>query len=141
MPSYLTTWPIRDISVFDLDWQKAMRLIVQTFKTEQRKDGTSPYTFARRTTAMVDAPTFNGTGRPIKPTGLICSMFRPSDDATLFPYLIPSNIFAVISLNQISEIYKNVLGDVVFSNKCKVFADEVDGAIQKYAIATCHKLS
>jgi len=57
-----------DTSVFDEKWDETMRIIVKTFKTEQRKDGTSPYYFARNTTKMTDAPVFNGTGRPIKPT-------------------------------------------------------------------------
>ncbi len=124
-----------DTSIFDEKWDEAMQLIVQTFKTEQRKDGTSPYRFRRNTTAMIDAPIFDGTGRPIKPTGLICSMFRPSDDATLFPYLIPSNIFAVLSLRQLHDIYKNVLNKPKFANECKQLAEEVDTAIKKYAIA------
>jgi hypothetical protein len=31
-------------------------------------------------------------------------MFRPSDDATLFPFLVPSNFFAVVSLGQMAEL-------------------------------------
>lgn len=125
----------KDTSAFDAEWDKAMRLVVSTFKTEQRKDKTSPYQFRRVTSAMTDAPLFDGTGRPAKPNGLICSMFRPSDDATLYPYLIPSNIFAVLSLRQLAEIYKTVLKDEVFSKVCSEMADEVDAAIQKYAVA------
>ena len=123
-----------DDSVFDKNWDKAMRLIVETFRTEQRKDGTSPYYFKREGSAMIDAPVFDGTGRPIKPTGLICSMFRPSDDATLYPYLIPSNIFAAISLRQLSTIYKDVLKDKEFAKECDDFAIEIDDAIEKHAI-------
>ncbi len=124
-----------DRSVFDEDWDKAMRLIVKTLRTEQRKDGKSPYYFSRRTTQMIDAPTFSGTGRPIKPTGLICSMFRPSDDATLYPYLIPSNIFAQVSLQQLSSIYSQVLDDPLFARECADFAKEVEEGIEKYAIS------
>ena len=123
-----------DTSVFDPDWDKAMSIIVETFRKEQRKDGTSPYYFVRSGTVMIDAPTFDGTGRPVKPVGLICSMFRPSDDATLFPFLIPSNIFAVISLRQLSTIYKDVLKDQAFATECGEFADEVDKAIEDYAV-------
>ena len=123
-----------DTSVFDENWDKAMRLIVKTFKTEQRKDGSSAYSFSRKTTAMLDAPVFEGSGRPIKPTGMICSMFRPSDDATLYPYLIPSNIFAVLSLQQLSGIYKDVLKENAFAKECDEFAIEIDNAINKYGV-------
>ncbi|WP_166962760.1 glycoside hydrolase family 125 protein [Yeosuana marina] len=122
-----------DNTVFDENWDKAMRLIVKTLRTEQRKNGTSPYRFVRKTNAMIDAPVFEGTGRPIKPTGLICSMFRPSDDATLYPYLIPSNIFAIRSLNHLSDLYKTVLKDNSFAQECSAFVTEVDDAIKKYA--------
>ena len=124
-----------DASVFDENWDQAMRLIVKTFKTEQRKDGTTPYRFTRRTTAMIDAPLFNGTGRPIKPTGLICSMFRPSDDATMYPYLVPSNLFALGSLQQLATIYSTVLRDTQFANECKNLALEIEKAVQEYAVA------
>ena len=123
-----------DASVFDKDWDKAMRIIVKTFRIEQRKDGSSPYRFTRVTSRMTDAPLFEGTGRPFKPSGLICSMFRPSDDATLFPYLIPSNIFAVLSLKQLSVIYKDILNDSTFADECESFAAEVDQAIKKHAV-------
>jgi len=124
-----------DASIFDKDWQEAMKLVYQTLKTEQQGDGNSPYRFTRKTTSMIDAPLFNGTGRPHKKVGLIASQFRPSDDATLFPYLIPSNIFAVLSLNQLDKIFTQVIGDKEFGQAFGEFANEVEQAIEKYAIA------
>lgn len=124
-----------DASVFDDDWDRAMRMIVNTFKTEQRKDGSTPYYFVRKTSIMIDSPTFKGTGRPIKPVGLICSMFRPSDDATLFPFLIPSNLFAAWGLRQLFQIFTTELRDPEFAEECKVLADEVEEAVKKYAVS------
>ena len=124
-----------DASIFDDDWQEAMKLIYQTLKTEQQGDGKSPYRFVRKTTQMIDAPLFNGTGRPHKKVGLIASQFRPSDDATLFPYLVPSNIFAVLSLQQLEDIFTNVIGDEEFGQACSHFSKEVQSAIEKYAIS------
>ncbi|AQT69117.1 hypothetical protein STSP2_02304 [Anaerohalosphaera lusitana] len=124
-----------DASVFNENWDKAMRLIVKTFKTEQRKDGTTPYRFIRSTSRMTDSPVFQGTGRPIKPVGMICSMFRPSDDATVLPFLIPSNLFAVQSLRQLADIYTNELDDPAFAKECTQLADEVHDAVMKWGTA------
>lgn len=123
-----------DASLFDADWDAAMRLLVSTLRTEQRKDGTSPYSFSRLTTWTIDAPPFNGKGHMIKPVGLIASMFRPSDDSTVFPFLIPSNLFAVQSLRQLAVIYRTHLRDAAFAEECTRFADEVEAAIKAYAI-------
>ncbi|RED47469.1 glycoside hydrolase family 125 protein [Seonamhaeicola aphaedonensis] len=124
-----------DASVLDADWDKAMRLAVKTLRTEQRKNGETPYYFERvRRNKNIITP-FSGKGRPIKPVGLICSAFRPSDDGTMYPFLIPSNLFAVESLAQLSEIYNDVFGDKAFSEACQSFSDEVLSAVNKYAIS------
>ena len=123
-----------DTSPLDDTWQEAMALVVRTFRTEQRKDGTTPYRFVRRTTAMLDAPPFDGTGRPIRPVGLIVSSFRPSDDSTLFPFLIPSNLFAVQSLRQLSAIAKERLNNADLAKDCQELADEVEAAVKQHAI-------
>lgn len=93
-----------DASIFDEQWVKAMKLIVQTFKEQQRLDGKGPYHFQRTTAWATDGVPLGGYGYPVKPNGLICSMFRPSDDATVFPYLVPSNLFALYSLWKLVEL-------------------------------------
>lgn len=123
-----------DTSVFTAEWHKAMETVFQTFRTQQRKDGLGPYSFQRLTTQPTDSQINKGFGNPVKPVGLIASAFRPSDDATTYPFLVPSNMFAVVSLRQLAEIEEKVLQNQSFANQCKDFANEVDAAIQKYAI-------
>jgi len=74
-----------DTSVFDASWSSAMRLIIKTFREQQRKDNPGPYKFQRVTGWQTDTVAGAGYGNPINPVGLIVSIFRPSDDATIWP--------------------------------------------------------
>ncbi|WP_090000598.1 glycoside hydrolase family 125 protein [Chryseobacterium taichungense] len=128
-------WKITgDSFVFDADWKKAMFLILQTFTEQQRKDSKGPYHFQRSNGNPLDTQFAGGFGNPTKKVGLIHSMFRPSDDATFYPFLISSNMFAVVSLRQTAEIFSTVLKDEISSDQFKGLAKEVDEAIQKYAV-------
>ena len=122
----------KDISAFDADWHETMKLVVQTFKEQQRKQGLGPYSFARDCDRPNDSQINNGWGAPVKPVGLIVSSFRPSDDATQYGFLIPSNMFAVVSLRQLAEIEREVYDNLPFAEECTALADEVDAAIRRY---------
>lgn len=122
-----------DSSFFDENWKKAGKLILETFKTQQRKEGKGPYHFQRKTEVASDTAPNGGYGNPIKPVGLICSVFRPSDDATIFPFLIPSNYFAMLSLRQMAEMFRVIGKDNETAVKCEALASEVDAALKKYA--------
>lgn len=125
-----------DTSVFDESWNKAAHLIVKTFKEQQRKTGKGPYKFERRTSWATDGVPLGGYGYPAKPVGLIFSMFRPSDDATIYPLFIPANFFAVVSLKQMAEIFTTVYKDAAFAKECTALATEVETAIKQYGIVT-----
>ena len=78
-----------------------------------------------------------GKGNPVNPVGLIASVFRPSDDATTFLFLVPSNFFAVTSLRKAAEILTKVNGQAALAAECtelacllytsqQVYTDQVD---------------
>lgn len=128
-------WKITgDSSIFETDWKKAMLLILQTFKEQQRKDSKGPYKFQRSNGNPLDTQFAGGYGNPTKKVGLIHSMFRPSDDATFYPFLISSNMFAVVSLRETAEIFSEFFNDENTAVQFKNLAEEVDEAIQKYAV-------
>lgn len=124
-----------DKSVFDSSWQAAMRSIINTFRQQQRKENQGPYRFQRVTAWQTDTVAGGGYGNPVRPNGLIVSIFRPSDDATIWPFLIPSNYFAVKSLRQMAEISTTVTGDMAMEADATALADEVQQALEKYARA------
>jgi uncharacterized protein len=125
-----------DTQPFDAGWKEAAVLIVKTFKEQQRKTNKGPYKFERRTSWATDGVPLGGYGYPANPVGLIFSMFRPSDDATIFPFLVPSNFFAVVSLRQMAAISKTVYNDAVFAAECNALANEVETALKKHAVVT-----
>jgi meiotically up-regulated gene 157 (Mug157) protein len=124
-----------DTSVFDNSWAEAMRLVITTFRQQQRKEDQGPYRFQRVTAWQTDTVAGGGFGNPVNPVGLIVSIFRPSDDATIWPFLIPSNYFAVKSLRQIAEIAEAVLKDKKLGADAASLADEVEAALIKFARA------
>jgi meiotically up-regulated gene 157 (Mug157) protein len=122
-----------DISPFDARWKKAMQLVLQTMRVQQRKIGLGPYRFQRSASNPTDS-LINGIGSPVKPVGLIASCFRPSDDACTFSFLIPSNLFAVTSLRQVANMAETILIDTAMADDARSLASEVETALHKYAI-------
>lgn len=124
----------KDTAPFDASWKSAVESILKTFREQQRKDSQGPYTFQRTTAWATDGVPLGGYGYPVKPVGLICSMFRPSDDATIFPFLIPSNFFAVVSLKQASEMVRAIHHDDTLSKELSALATEVEEALKVHAV-------
>lgn len=125
-----------DTTPLDTNWQMAMQTVVKTFREQQRKTSQGPYKFERRTTWATDGVPLGGYGYPVKPNGLICSMFRPSDDATIYPYLIPSNFFAVTSLRQMAELLNAIKANPTLAAEATALANEVGTALKQHATTT-----
>jgi len=107
---------------------------LQTFREQQRKTGRGPYHFMRSHGVADGHGAGRGYGNPAKPVGLIYSIFRPSDDATVFPFLVPSNFFAMVSLRQAAEMVEQIRNDHDLAKQCRALADEVEQALHEYAI-------
>lgn len=124
-----------DDSIFDDNWLKVVRATLDVFRDQQNWNGPkTKYHFRRETRAYHDTRSNAGYGHPGKPCGLIASAFRPSDDSTIFPYLVPSNFFAVSILRKGAEILRTVNKDKDLASECEQLASQVEDALQKYAI-------
>lgn len=129
-------WKITGNTAFaSAAWEKSMQRILSTFKEQQRKNAKGPYKFARTTPKATDTLSGSGYGNPVKPVGLICSSFRPSDDATILPFLIPSNYFAIVTLRQMAEMAEKIKTNISFASECKALAEEVEKALKQYSTA------
>ena len=112
-----------DTSVFTPDVSKEFDAILATMQREQDHPRNSRYTHKE----LLD-----GKGRPTAYTGMIWTGFRPSDDACYYNFLIPSEMFAVVALDDMSTIERQVYHNLIKAQLAKSLRDEVQAGIQRY---------
>lgn len=123
-----------DATIFGKAWTDAIANTLLTFREQQRKNGLGPYHFRRETDRTYDTLGWDGYGAPVNPCGLIVSCFRPSDDATIFQFLVPANFMAVSSLRKAAEILTTVNHNPELAGQCTALAAEVEQALKKHAV-------
>nr|WP_203628459.1 glycoside hydrolase family 125 protein [Lacticaseibacillus mingshuiensis] len=119
-------------SHFNQTFELAIERLLTTITAEQ-DHAHSPYSFVRPD-ADPGSILANGVGTPVAKTGMSWSGFRPSDDRCEYGYLVPANLFAVEILNDLAEIYKDVLHKP--SERFTFLAQKIDAGVAKYGETT-----
>mgnify|MGYP000553998682 CR=1 FL=1 len=88
----------------DSSFKEALEWMLKLARKEQHHHPES-YIFKRNNGVPHDSLSHNGYGAPIGYTGMVYSAFRPSDDACVYGYLVPSNIFF---LNELKLLPRNL---------------------------------
>lgn len=122
-----------DAEPFDLQWRSSISLILKTMKVQQRLTQHGPYVFSRKTENPIDTLSNSGFGPPYKATGLIASSFRPSDDACVYPFNIPGNIFALNTLRQIEKMINKLGYSELLTEIGQLIAD-ISSGLENHAI-------
>jgi meiotically up-regulated gene 157 (Mug157) protein len=112
------------------NFRAACKRILEVFETEQHHEN-SKYFFIRENCPPSDTLPENGKGNPVAYTGMTWSGFRPSDDACRYGYLIPSNMFAVVILGYMEEMFCDDNG---ISSRANTLKKQIDEGIKKYGI-------
>lgn len=101
-----------DLSPFNETWIEAVRRIIDLFTLEQQtlnKDTIDHlFRFTTKGGHLHPAIRLHGYGYPGKSCNLVRTLFRPSDDESVFPYLIPANAMAVVELKKLSKILAHI---------------------------------
>ncbi|WP_041499256.1 glycoside hydrolase family 125 protein [Companilactobacillus heilongjiangensis] len=124
------------IDHFDADFVSGIKKMLNVFEIEQHHMTKSEYRFERDDDRPEDTLTHNGLGSPVKETGMIWSAFRPSDDACVYGYLVPANMFAVLVLDYVQEIFSSVLDDAKIVDRAKKLQSEIRSGIEEYGTTT-----
>lgn len=120
-----------DDSFINDAWIKAAEVELKTIKEQQTptfaKNGTLNevyYSFESKTYTQYGTLSLEGAGNPVNNnTNLIKSQFRPSDDASLYPFFIPGNAQAVAELKRAAKMLKK--------SDHKDLAEEMDDIAKK----------
>ncbi|HEM5332616.1 TPA: glycoside hydrolase family 125 protein [Streptococcus suis] len=133
--AYLLWKATGETSHFNQTFFGAAEKIVQLWKMEQHHEN-SPYSFERDTDRLEDTLTHQGKGAPCAYTGMTWSGFRPSDDACIYPYLIPSNMFAVVVLGYLGEIAEQFASEEFsdLAERARQLAQEIDQGIRTFGL-------
>ncbi|AXI84464.1 metal-independent alpha-mannosidase [Xylella taiwanensis] len=121
-----------DTTPFDDDWRDAMHIVLRTFSEQQRLETRGPYTFQRPAPLATETLMLEGYGAPTRPNGMLHAMFRPSDDACVYPLLVPANLFAVVTLRQLATMSEAIHHDVAFASECRALAHDIEQATQRF---------
>jgi meiotically up-regulated gene 157 (Mug157) protein len=125
-----------DTQPFDAEWLAAMRLVLHTFREQQRLDDAGPYRFKRQTDTPNDTVPLDGYGAPTRKVGLIHSMFRPSDDACVYPFLIPANLLAAACLRRLTAIVDATDRNAAFMTDCQSLAQQIEQCVASHGRMT-----
>ncbi len=123
-----------DKAIFTDALHQMIKTIVKTF-TEQQDHAKTSYFFSRENCPASDTLSHDGKGAPVNPeTGMTWSGFRPSDDACVYGYLIPSNMMAVVALTYAAELAAAGWNDTELADTCTALAKQIKDGIEKYGI-------
>lgn len=92
------------------------------------------YRFVKESTSPEETQYLGGRGNPTVRTGMIRSLFRPSDDATIFPFFIPGNAMMSVELHHLSELLNATNGNQTLSSAASTLSDEIRQAIFEYGV-------
>ena len=94
-----------------------------------------PYTFSSYTRTMTSTLNLVGTGNPVSRTGMVRSPFRPSDDTSVFEFLVPANMMFSRYLNDTAAIMDQISkAPSGLADEMRDLATEIREAIQEHAI-------
>ncbi|KAG2181980.1 hypothetical protein INT43_006906 [Umbelopsis isabellina] len=122
-------------------WMSAVEKVIETIHQQQEptyNEADRPtkafYKFVKESTSPEETQYLDGRGNPTARTGMVRSLFRPSDDATIFPFFIPGNAMMSVELHHLSELLNATNGNQTLSSIASTLSDEIRQAIYDYGV-------
>ena len=110
---------------------EALTQVVKVMEIEQHHKQ-SEYSFERQEGPLSDTLACHGLGTPVADTGMIWSGFRPSDDACMYHYLIPAQLFAAQTLLYIATIAGFIYDDQPLLHKAQQLRSAILSGVESF---------
>lgn len=120
----------QDDGIFTDTFFAAALRVLDVFETEQRHEN-SPYHHYRPTEPPELSVPNRGRGGPIGYTGMVWSGYRPSDDACIYGYNIPGNMFVATTMRLLQNIAERH-GKSVIAARAAVLEKSVRQGIETF---------
>ncbi|KAJ2895076.1 hypothetical protein IWW38_002397, partial [Coemansia aciculifera] len=129
--------------MYSKSWSNAMAYVLTTIqklqeptfnKDHKLNDPLVQYT--RWTDTATETQFGNGRGNPVRYTGMAKTLFRPSDDATIFPFLVPANAFLAVELNNLHFMLTSIGVYDEQAQLAKKLANEIRQGVLQYGTTT-----
>lgn len=126
-----------DTSPFDDIWVQALKSAMEVMRQEQAPMNTATlkgvYSFADSNGNLHPAVRMEGYGYPGQGSGLVRTVFRPSDDETVFPYNVPANAMAAVYLRRTADILRTI-GQAGLADSTDKLAGTIESAITRLGV-------
>ncbi|KAG5977681.1 hypothetical protein E4U54_007097, partial [Claviceps lovelessii] len=131
----------RDAAFFGkFGWRAAVKAILQVARDMMQgtysPDGhvnQPPYTWLRDANSATETVSNQGAGNPVAGNvGLVRSFFRPSDDSTIYQYLIPANMMFARYLDACAAMMDPL--DRETASQMRQMASGIRAAVEKHAL-------
>ena len=126
-----------DVTPFNDNWLHAVRRAFDIIHIEQntlnKETHNLLFQFKTMSGHLHPAVRLSGYGYPGKHCGMSRCVFRPSDDEAVFPYSIPANAMAVVTIRQCIPILDEV-GAEDLVRLAHMLADRIETGIKEWGI-------
>ncbi|KAJ2807539.1 hypothetical protein H4S07_003576, partial [Coemansia furcata] len=119
-------------------WRRAITTAVElleklqtpTFDADQQLTNAT-VRFLRTANSPIESSFGGGRGNPIRRTGMVRTLFRPSDDSVIFPFLVPANAMLAVELRALADMLDET-GDAAIASRSRHLADEITRGIYEF---------
>lgn len=132
--AYLLYLNTGETAQFNEDFVTGIEKIIALWQVEQNH-AQSNYQFWRKDAwRPEDGLSNEGYGSPVAETGMTWSGFRPSDDSCHYHYLVPANMFAVVVLGYIQDVFTEVIPNHAIASNAVALRSQIEEGIKSYGI-------